>query len=408
MTVLLGCLIVYTLYHAVGGSSGSLTTTPVKTVTDTTVITGEGWLFRDEEILTGSERGLVNVLTDSGTKAKKNTALAEVYYPTDTDGESLSDLQIKLNTLNRQIALLEESLLSDGAKLSDLSTYRSNAKEALSEIRKSIRSGNWSGVSDAGDSTLISLNRYASLLSGEDGIKKTLDLLTAERNGLLTGEKVTVRNENGSAYYYDANNVDGLEKYFQTNVLGTLTVDTFRALQQTEATASGKTVVGKLCYGYTWYLVFTLPADVETVPEVDTLYRVTFPENGDRVLKLTCTAVRDAEDGSGEKLVILRSDATPADFSFLRSQTVEIVMDENEGLYIPEQAIVKKDGDVGVYIFKSGVVAFRRISVTAERDGYYLADESDSEPDKETAYLAINDLMILSGKNLYEGKVYKQ
>ena len=51
LTVLLFCLIVYTVYHAVGGSAGSLNTTPVRQVTDTTLVTGEGWLFRDETVL---------------------------------------------------------------------------------------------------------------------------------------------------------------------------------------------------------------------------------------------------------------------------------------------------------------------------------------------------------------------
>lgn len=78
LTVLLFCLIVYTVYHAVGGSAGSLQTTPVRKVTDTALVTGEGWLFRDETLLTLPREGLVNTLATSGTKVGRNTQLFQV------------------------------------------------------------------------------------------------------------------------------------------------------------------------------------------------------------------------------------------------------------------------------------------------------------------------------------------
>ena len=98
----------------------------------------------------------------------------------------------------------------------------------------------------------------------------------------------------------------------------------------------------------------------------------------------------------------------PAGFSFLRSQTVGLTLGETVGLYIPEQALVRLGGETGVYIFNSGTVEFRRIAVSAERDGYVLCAAEDPEPEKERAYLKLNDLMVLSGRNLYDGKVYRQ
>lgn len=409
LTVLLFCLIVYTVYHAVGGSAGSLQTTPVRQVTDTALVTGEGWLFRDETLFTAAEGGLVHTVAESGTKVGRNAELFQVWYPSVQDGD-VADLQTQLDALNRQIAVLEDSLLPEGSKLSAAAGYRNTAMKKLSEIRSGIRTGNWTGVGDAEREMLVALNRYGSLLSSEDGIRQVLTMLTSERDSLLTGESRTVRNDSASGYYYARETVDGLETRFDTAALAALTPERLAELRTAEPIApeNNAFVAGKICYSYQWYLALTLPADMGGTLEVDRVYSVRFPENRDRDLNLTCTDLRGAEDGSGTVLVILRSDVTPADFSFLRCQTVELTVGESEGLYIPEQAIVRQDGVLGVYVFDSGTIVFRRIATAAERDGYLLALTEDPEPEHSVPYVKQNDLMVLSGKNLYDGKVYRQ
>lgn len=408
LTVLLFCLIVYTVYHAIGGSAGSLQTTPVRQVTDTTLVTGEGWLFRDETLLTVSGKGLVNPLATSGTKVGRNTELFEVRYPTgDMD---LIDAQTRLDALNRQIALLQASLLPDGSKLSAAAGYRDDAMGSLSDIRAAIRSGSWVGVEDAEEEILVSLNRYQSLLTSEEGIRTALEQLTAERDGMLTGDGRTVRNDSASGYYYARETVDGLEELFSVAAMETLTADRFAELQNAGPIApdGDAFVAGKICYDYRWYLALTLPADIGGALAKDTVYTVRFPENRDRELTMTCHDVRMEDDGSGTALVILRSDVTPADFRFRRCQTVELALGESGGLYIPEQAVVTRGGVTGIYVFDGGTVYFRRIAAAVEREGYLLAVDEDPDPENEIPYVKLNDLMVLSGKNLYDGKVYRQ
>lgn len=408
LTVLLFCLIVYTVYHAVGGSAGSLNTTPVRQVTDTALVTGEGWLFRDETVLTAEGVGLVNTLATGGTKVGRNTQLFEVWYPAGMTAEKLPDEQLRLDSLNRQIALLEASLLPEGTKLSSAAGYRNDAMKKLSEIRAGIRNGNWTGIHDADRELFISLSRYTSLLSSEDGIRQTLAVLRDQRSAMLNGEHRITVNDSASGYYYTKDAVDGLETVFRTQELETLTGERFAQLKAATPLSDGSLAAGKICYGYQWHLALTLPADLAAGLETDTAYTVKFPENRNRELRLICTALRDAGDGSGQTIVILRSDVTPADFAFLRSQAVELTLGESTGLYIPEQAVVKLGGETGVYIFDSGTVVFRRIAAGVERDGYLLVPVEDPEPEKPSAYLALNDLMVLSGKNLYDGKVYRR
>ena len=137
-----------------------------------------------------------------------------------------------MDSLNRQIALLEDSLLPEGTKLSAAAGYRSDAMKKLSEIRAGIRTGNWTGLKDAGDEMLISLNRYAALLSSEEGIRQTLAVLQDQRNAMLNGECRTTVNDSASGYYYDKSAVDGLESIFRTQELETLTGERFEQLKR--------------------------------------------------------------------------------------------------------------------------------------------------------------------------------
>ena len=55
-------LIVYTVAHAMGFAMGNVLTTPVRCITDTQMTSAQAYLFRNEEILTTQEVGLVDTL----------------------------------------------------------------------------------------------------------------------------------------------------------------------------------------------------------------------------------------------------------------------------------------------------------------------------------------------------------
>ena len=56
-----------------------------------------------------------------------------------------------------------------------------------------------------------------------------------------------------------------------------------------------------------------------------------------------------------------------------------------------------------MYIFHESTVRFRKIRILYRGDGYCIAEADGEEGDE---LLAPNDILITSGKNLYDGKVY--
>lgn len=402
LTFLLLCLIIYTCYHALWSSEGSLLTTPAKSISDTRLISGNAWLFRDETVLTVPQAGLVNSLADNGAKVGKNAALTEVWF-----GEheaTLKETQARLDLINRTIDVLEASVLPAGTPVSKAESYRLQALSELSKIRMAIRAGDLSGLSEMEDALLVSLNRYGALTGDAEAIANALETAKSERDALLKGEKEIKYNTESSAYYYGLSEVDGYESIFTEQALETLTAESFAELKRATPNEGGAYAVGKVCYGYSWRVAVDFSQECEDLFVIGQTYSVCFPENHDMTLELICERLLD--NGEGGTVAVLRSDVTPLEFQYLRVQSAEITVGSTEGIYVPRQAYVSLGGLDGVYVFEDGTVRFRRILVVYEDDGYLIASFEDNLPEHEKAYLSLNDLMITSGKNLYDGKVY--
>ena len=119
-------------------------------------------------------------------------------------------------------------------------------------------------------------------------------------------------------------------------------------------------------------------------------------------MNLVCMRIVSGADG--RSIAILQANETPTGFSYLREQHVEIEVDFCKGYYVPEQALTEQNGEIGVFIFENSTVYFRRIEILYRGDGYVIAAEQGERGD---SYLALNDIIVTSGKNMYDGRVYQ-
>ena len=92
-----------------------------------------------------------------------------------------------------------------------------------------------------------------------------------------------------------------------------------------------------------------------------------------------------------------------------RHQSVSITLSAKSGYRIPREAVQRQGEDIGVYILVGNMIEFRRITIIGEGDGYYIANtyERDLSDNlgSEIPYLNINDLIVTSGRDLYDGKL---
>lgn len=401
VSLTLVALIVYTVYHVFSSSSQSLMTTPTRTVTDRQVLRTEAYLFRNEQVLTVSAPGLINNLATSGTKVGSGVALTEVWSNGAQEG-ALAGLQSTLDRLNRVIAILESAQLPPGATLSQAIAYRAEALGLELTVRQAIAKGDFGRISSLEDEMLTALMRYASLTGQSDALSKTLSDLKKEKQELLQGSCTTVLNTQQSGYFYDRSCVDGYETIFDVAKLASLTAESFaEMIAATPVPLTEGCAVGKMVYGYDWYMAIATES-ASPLFEEGRAYSFTFSDNRDRVLRMTCC--RTVKGIAGEDIAVFTSDEIPGDFDFLRRQNVEITVGSSTGYYVPASALHEVSGVEGVYIFKDSTAYFRRVRVLYRGDGYVIVAQNDNG---DEAYLSLFDILITSGKDLYDGRVYK-
>ena len=395
--LLLAGLIVYTVYHVAGSSSGGLMTIPVRQITDLRMEKGEAYLFREEQVLSVPASGVIHGVANSGGKVEKNAVLAQVW-----DGyapEAQVAAQATLDRLNRTLRILKESRLPPGTPLSMAEQYKAEAATLYLQMQQTVAKGDWSALGGISDEMLVRLNQYGLLTGRTAGIEEMITSLTRERDALLLGSCTTVQNTQASGYFYDRTYVDGYESLFTPQALSGLTEATLEELKQASPLQGPGTTVGKMVYGYTWYLA----VELDCAPDwwtVEDPYRLRFPLMDGAELTMVCQQVLPRT--SGGSIVVFRSEELPAWFSYARCQGVEVIMGSTEGYYVPEAALVRENGVDGVYIFRDSTVQFRRIELLYRGEGYCMVAESGGRE----GYLDLYDIMITYGTNLYDGKVY--
>lgn len=393
------CLLFYTVYHVFSGSTDSLMTTPVRQVTDRRLVSGKGYVFREEEVLSASEAGIVRGLVPNGSKVSASMPVAEIWNT--GNAATLEDDQITLERVSRLIGILEESL-SSGATLSKAQLYQKAANDSFLAIQKAMQEGNWQNLGALESKMLTFLDQYTVATQGAVEIQATLDRLKTVRASFFTGSCQTLSASDRSGYFYHHSFVDGYESLFTKTALEELSAESFARLSAAEATQAAGQVAGKIVYGHVWWLAVELDADEKAVFIENRGYTFTFPDNAGSTLRLVCTRLIEGADGGA--IGVFEASEIPPGFAFFRAQRVEITASECEGYYVPESAIQQKDGIGGVYVLKDGIVRFRRIEILYQGDGYCIVSENR---DANEEFLSLYDLLITSGKNLYEGRVYQ-
>lgn len=394
-------LIVYTVAHAMGFAMGNVLTTPVRRITDTQITSAEGYLFRNEEVLTTTTEGLVDSLVENGTKVGKNVSVAKV-WSSDKSGDALAAAQLQLSRINRSIRILEESQLKAGTPLSEANKYRAEYTALYREISAATEEGKLDQIPVLEEKLLIALNRYVSLIGDTDETRAHLQSLRQEKETLIGAASATeIKSETSSGLFYESRYVDGFEDAFSMTALEELTPEGLHTLVESTPTLPEGQTVGKLVYGYEWYLALELSPSVAAGFGVGREYRFAFPENNGATAKLT---LEKTVVGDGTVLAVFRCESHPNDFLFYRKQTVEITVGETEGFYIPETALVNENGIMGVYVFEESTVRFRQAHIIWMGEGYAIAKLPGEGSLTE---LQENDILIVSGNDLYEGKVYR-
>ena len=392
------CVLVYTVYHVVSLFGEDITTIATGISTETRVVDGKGYIFRDETPLISEYYGVADYLKADGSKVSVGEELAEVRSGGDASSKNM------IAYYDEKIELLQRSVES-GYTLADLPEVNGDISEAYYSLAQMLATGETGGISEQTDKLLLSLNCHSLLTDEASPVGDTLERMTEQRENILeAGGKSVVEVSQESGYFYSY--TDGFEEQFTTYAADNITADEFYRLTLGDAVADANITArayGKLARNSEWRFVVRLAEAPSAYFKTGESYELEFVENGNTVIPMTLA--NSVEDGEyGGKILVFEANRLPDGFTFDRCQSVSVEVSSTTGIYVPKSAVHRMGGSYCVYVLKGSVVTLRRIDVVYETEDYCLA-ATDVQDDTGVEYLRTNELLIIKGNNLFDGRI---
>ncbi len=388
-------------YHFFEGFSADIETEYATLVTDSDVVPLDAYIMRSESVIfaaSATSGHSVGYVFSDGTKVHGGQVVANIYTGDGSSDEAIVDL-------DRRIDLLESSNLTDGMTSSDTYVIDSKIQNYYYLIHQSTLLGNYSNLTKRRDELLTLINKRRILTGVTTGYSDRIESLTAERALLSAGQDTIAESVEAPYAGYFYSTTDGYESTFSASKVESLTLAEFDKMLSSQPTRYSDRAVGKMVSDFNWYIVCETTRDSLRYFTKGYSYYVNFPYNDDISIKMTLSNVV-SEVGSDRVLLVLETERIPEDFSFRRMQPVELVRSSYTGYRVPISAARLVDGKQGVYIMIGNTIEFREIDILLEMDGYYIVAEQDPVNDPDYASkLGLYDQIVVSGKNLYDGKL---
>lgn len=367
-------------------------------------VEAQAFIFRDETPIQEVVSGARSYLAADGEKVSIAQPLCTTYQ-----NETDATIQEQINDIDRQINILKHSNIITSSFSTDLAKTNAAINENMMAMQRAVAAGDLASAARYEDELLVQMNRREAIVAdSKDYYGKSIAALEKRRFELtnsLSGTGFTAVATNSGYFYSD---VDGYEKVFTASALESITVDKLKALSETkpDESLSAKSL-GKLSPTSKWYIAFSSTKRVASNFEAGEKYKVVFAFSGDMEIEMTFDrAVSTVKDE--EAVLVFSSHVLAEGFSFARKQAVKVIQDANEGLKIRTSTLRYVNGKTGVYTLSvTQKVVFKTVDIICESEGFYLVALPDptDRTHRDLEKLSLNDVVIIGGKNLYEGKV---
>lgn len=360
------------------------------------------YLFRDETVLDSGSLGTNSYLVEDGEKVIKGNEVCATY----SEAED-ADAQEKIKALKQRIEVLEKSGVGNGYAVSDHKIIDNNISSLVLEIVKGVQSGSYDTAIRTGNDLLVQENRRYALTQTVRDYSMQINACKTEIAHLestFTGEKhITYATDDG--YYYST--VDGYENIFTSSAVNTLTLDNFEKIVSSDPdTDIAARSAGKIATTAYWYIACKTARSEFGLYTVGNTYTLSFPYSSDIKCDMKLSKVI-AQTDTDDIVLIFSTKTIPSSLNFSRRQTVNVIKESYSGLRVSASAVRVLDGVRGVYVLDGNTVIFKKIEILYDDNGTYLCalpDEGNKAYVSQSE-LSLYDMIIVSGTDLYVGKV---
>jgi len=376
-------------------SGGALQTTPARHVTVNDSFLANGWFFRDEVTVSGSNSDTVQHLVYSGERVQKNAPLAIIY----ADEQSL-DTSRSISSLDKEVSMLDTALLAAGDE-SDAAKLDQSIVSSLQQLAGQLKSGAGAALDTVAESIRTQSLRRSAATSDTSVITYERDSLAAQRDNMsrmLSGQSTQI-SAPSSGYFSEV--VDGYENVMTFDELDGLLPDRLTELTKMKESTGSTMVLGKVIQSFSWYLAAEVPIEEAERLMVGQNIRVGFTQASIEV-PVSVYQINQEKD-TETAVILLEGNDFNTEIVSMRNQPIEVIIGTYTGLKVPKEAIAFEDDELVVFILSGSVTKTKHINKLYEGDKFYIVEQSATDPDA----LVEQDMIIIRGKGLQNNMVVK-
>ena len=322
-------------------------------------IDAKALIIRDEEVLKNNS-GFLKVICPNNSKIAKNQVIAKSY-----ESEELLNSDNEINLEKFEIL-----------KIEDINTKTNNI------IRNMIHNK----IYDYNISTFVRmhekiLNNKKKLIINQTDIEKDINFneIKSETNGFFSSF------------------TDGFENSLKLNItddeIKNLNFESYSKPQKNSSNILGKIIKNNNC------MILCYLDSKNNLIANKKKFKIKFELNNE---EFDCDFLRLIEIGNNKKIAVFYTNINNF-FANCRLENVKIKTQSYEGIKINKKVLHSQNGKTGVFILDRRTVKFRLVDVSYESGKFAICHIKDSDPD----YLKENDLIIIHGHNLYDGKILR-
>lgn len=401
--IFVGVFIIYILVQLYRINFSPVITQKAEEVTAYRQISLDGIAIRAEDVLYNTTGGgVIGHLVYDNAHVMKGTNVATVY-----GSEKDVDLQMEIRKLDERIQGLQQAQSPTSATVSDPKTVDASVADLVSSVIYSRSRGEITTMEDKRDELELLINIRSLLTNQVINFDDQIAQLQTERDALASqmSDKVTDIITPQSGYF--CTSIDGYEEQITTDGIDSMNVADLEAMLALEPDqAVGATyVVGKIIRDFSWYYAGLVDsAKVENMSIGDSV-QMTFPfEEGGQ---MNATIYHISPDSGGKSVLVLKGTVMNADTMRMRRTKCDVILGSYTGIQVPKEALRVVDDEVGVFVLQGTVCKFKSINVLYEAEEYVVAEQLDPtiNTQENIQSLQVSDDIIISGKDLYNGKV---
>ncbi len=350
-------------------------------------IRGEGYILRDETVVSSDVPGVFEPFVNEGERVSRDARVGTVMT-----GEPDSALISELNEVRRRIEDIEQSATIAGIYQSDTVRIANAVTKDVTDLREAVREGDLAAATELKREIGYLKNRTSNLESSEqtDLLLEELYLRRDEIEKAVAGVQKAVYAPISGVY---SSAVDGLEGFGSAEKIASLTPDDVESFDEIIDTyKQDPSDVCKISDNFAWYLTAVISEEEAADVELNGSVTVNIDTFSTGEVNGTVYSLSEAQDG--KRVMVIRSDLFVEGISGMRRVDYQVTLERRTGLRIPSSALRIENGQKGVYILLDKQKSFKAVNnnpYRSEDDEYYIVERKYSPPGAPTDYVPLKE-----------------